>query len=257
MIVVLAVLFIALEALAALWLGAVSVHGPSGLGFAAIGYFVVAATVTWASAALPKGRSRARGAAIVAGTGVLMVALAPALLLTLDRIETHRYRKRVAATRVEGVRDEPIRSPNGDEIGVRVSFTVNAPSAGWYTVSPSLYSMDRASGLWLLPVRGRVDGTPFIGRLEAGRHALDFELYPGIVVTNAQGGGPCLSPVEPPALPAAGEPRSPLRLEIGDTSYGSPWRGGREETTRHAYSVVEMYRAVLAGGLARCDSATQ
>src|SRR3990172_2827081 len=157
----------------------------------------------------------------------------------------------VAAARVSQVQDEPIDSPQGDEIGVRVSFTLDAPSADWYSVFPSLHSSGGARGLWLSPVRGRVDGRSYMGRLQAGRHALEFVLYPGIVSLSPEG-DPCLSPVEPAALPSSDEPRSPLRVEIGDTSYGATWRGGREEITYHAYSTLEMYHAVLAGGLKRC-----
>jgi hypothetical protein len=44
----------------------------------------------------------------------------------------------------------------------------------------------------------------------------------------------------------------PLRVSIGDTTYGETWRGGREEYTQVAYSLVEMYRAVLSAELKPC-----
>jgi hypothetical protein len=249
----LAVVFTVIEALAAFWLAAVARHGPSGLGLAASAYLAVAAALTWAAAVSFRSRPRRLRVAIVLGTGLSMLALAPALLLALDRFETHRRAKRIAATLVSDVRDEPILSPAGEEVGVRLSFTLRVPSAGWYGVWPWLRSAQPGEeDLFLLAIGGRVEGRPYRGRLEAGRQSLEFELYPAAVVGSGGRGEPCVSPAPAPRpLPSA--PASPLRVEIAETSYGSPWNGGREEVTRHAYRLGDMYRAVAAGGLPRCS----
>jgi hypothetical protein len=46
-------------------------------------------------------------------------------------------------------------------------------------------------------------------------------------------GEPCLQPTAPPSLGPSG-PLLPLRVSIGDTTYGETWRGGREEYTQVA-----------------------
>jgi hypothetical protein len=79
------------------------------------------------------------------------------------------------------------------------------------------------------------------------------ELYPPILFIKPRGER-CLSPVLPPSLPEPSAPK-PLRLDISETPYGAPWRGGREESTRAAYDLAEMYRGVLAEGLEPCKVA--
>ena len=54
-----------------------------------------------------------------------------------------------------------------------------------------------------------------------------------------------------PDLPDSLE-ASPLRLAISETTYGIVYRGAREETTRGAYNLVDLYRGVLVEGLKPC-----
>ncbi|MBI2374977.1 MAG: hypothetical protein HYV07_13355 [Deltaproteobacteria bacterium] len=245
-----AVFFTLLEALAAFWLGAVSRHGPAGLTWAAPSYLVLAPALTWWAARRLAALPRPQAVALLVGVGVLVVCLAPASLFLLDRVETRRSERRIAATRLSEVRDEPIISPTGQPIGVRLSFVVEVPHAGFYGFMPSVRATDPAfEGLMLLPVRWTVDGRPQTGPIAAGRHELIYELYPA-GVTMSQG-ELCLQPTAPPSLGPSG-PLSPLRVSIGDTAYGETWRGGREEHTRSAYSVGEMYRAVLSAELKPC-----
>ncbi len=159
----LAILFTALQLLAAFWLAAVARHGPSGLAAAALAYLVAAVALTWWASH--------RGTLPLIAAGVLGLAAAPGVLLGLDALERQARERRVAATRVSDVRDEPILS-RGREVGVRLSFAADGPM---------------------------------------------------------------------PALPDTLAP-APLLLSIEDTTYGSPWRGGREERTRHAYSLGALYR---------------
>ena len=245
-----AAFFIVLEALAAFWLGAVSRHGPAGLAWAAPSYLVLAPGLTWWAARRLAARPRPQAVALLVGVGVLVLGLAPASLFLLDRVETRAREQRIAATRVSDVRDEPIVSRTGNLIGVRLSFVVEVPQAGFYGFMPFVRATDPASeGLRLLPLRWTVDGRPETGPITAGRHEVAYELYPAPVAITQ--GEPCLQPTTPPSLGPSG-PLLPLHVSIGDTSYGETWRGGREEYTQVAYSLVEMYRAVPSAGLKPC-----
>lgn len=59
--------------------------------------------------------------------------------------------KRVAATQVGEVQDEPILSESGRAIGVRLSFVVSVHSSGSYAITPSLHSPDGVSASLQLP----------------------------------------------------------------------------------------------------------
>jgi len=249
MMKVVAGLFIALQALAALALLALSVHGPSGLAVAAFVYFALAAGITVFSAL------RSKSIALTIVSGALMLGLAPATFLLLERIESIAYERRIAGTRVSDVRDEPILSAGGRPIGVRLSFAVVVPSAGYFGISPSLDAPGAATErLSLVPMRRTMDGRPESGRFEPGRrHELVIELYPPILFIRPQGER-CLAPTQVPPLSEPSAAR-PLRVMIYETSYGLPWRGGREESTHGAYDLAAMYRGVLAEGLQPCKVA--
>jgi hypothetical protein len=127
---------------------------------------------------------------------------------------------------------------------VRISFAVEAPQRAYYSFYPSLRSPDApAATLSLVALTATIDGSAPAGEIDRGRHALVFELYPSIV-TQAKG-APCRSSAPMPALPG-GVVAAPLLVSIEDTTYGSPWRGGREERTRNAYSLAELFHAAAA-----------
>src|SRR4051812_7758911 len=123
---VLVALFIVLEALAALFLVAVSVHGPDGLPIAAGIYLVLAAPLTWWA-----GRW-CRNAMLLTLVGVALLAVAPGLIAGMSRLEERKFKRRVTATRVANVRDEPILSSTGRPIGVRVSYDITIPETGYF-----------------------------------------------------------------------------------------------------------------------------
>jgi hypothetical protein len=243
---VLGVLFIFLQALAALAMLALSVHAPSGLASAAPVYLAVAATLTAFAA------YRVKSTPLTLGVGLLMLALAPGIYLALDLLENIVYERRLAATAVSDVRDEPILSAAGRPIGVRLSFAVVLPNAGYFGISPSLDSPGAATErLRLDPMKRTIDGRLESVRFEPGRrHELVIELYPPILFIKPQGER-CLTSVAAPTLPEPSVAK-PLRIMIYETSYGLPWRGGREESTRGAYDLAAMYRGVLAEGLKPC-----
>jgi len=241
-----AALFILLQALAAIALFASSVHGPSGLGVAAPLYLATAAALT-AFAAF-----RAKSMALPIACGVTMLAAAPGLFVLLDRLDGVVYQRRIAATQVSDVRDELIYSAGGAPIGVRLSFAVRVPSAGYFGISPSLDAPGpETERLSLVPLRSTMDGAERGAKFEADRrHQLMFELYPPILSIRPQGER-CLTPVAVPPLAQASTPK-PIRVTIYETSYGLPWRGGTEQFTRGAYDLVAIYRGVLAEGLPAC-----
>jgi hypothetical protein len=246
---VIAALFIILQALAALALLAISVHGPSGLPLAAGLYLALAAGAT----AWTAHRLRSRPLVIAMGAGTL--ALAPGVFFLLNWVEDRTYKNRIAETQVSDVGDEPILSASGRPIGVRISFAVSVPGTGYFGITPSLSSREPATErLRLDAMRWTIDGRPEPRPFEAGRrHAVVVELYPPILFIKPRGER-CLSPVLPPSLPEPSAPK-PLRLDISETPYGAPWRGGREESTRAAYDLAEMYRGVLAERLEPCKVA--
>jgi hypothetical protein len=181
------------------------------------------------------------------------LAAAPALFWTLERAERMAYERRLAATQVSDVRDEPILRA-GTPVGVRLSFSAVVPARGYFGIIPTLYPRDeRMRQLQLVSLRWRFDGRPGppdFGPFEPERkHQLEFELYPPILSINREGVR-CLNPITPPPLPATAS--GLLLVDISDSPYGAPWRGGREEATRNAYDVAAMYRALLAEGLPTC-----
>jgi hypothetical protein len=233
--------FIALQALAALAMLVLSVHAPSGLAVAAPLYLAAAAALTWWTAR--------KSWWLLLATGAAMLAAPPAIYGLLDFAEQTANRNRVAATQVSEVADEPILSAAGQPVGVRLSFSVVAPQRGYFGITPWLYPLDEAArNMTLQPLRWRFDGRPGppdLGPFEPGqRHRLEFELYPPILFITGKGER-CLVNHPSPALPRA-KP-GPLLVEIHETPYGSPWRGGREQPTRGIYDLAGMYRAVAEG----------
>ncbi|MGH8668334.1 MAG: hypothetical protein ACREUH_03800 [Burkholderiales bacterium] len=226
--------FIALQALAALALLVLSVHGPAGTALAAAVYFPIALGLTaWAAAR--------RSWPFLLSAGVLLVAAAPGLYLALDQRDQHLYRQRVAATLVSELRDEPIVSDAGRPIGVRLWFTVSVPQSGSYAISPALYG---AEGLYLNAMRRSLDARAEAWEYEAGRpHRQSAELYPPILVLSAKGVR-CLSPYHPP-LPQRAAP-VPLRIVI----YETPFAG----RTARTYSLPDLYRNVMAERLPPCKA---
>jgi hypothetical protein len=243
--IVLATAFTVVEGVAALGLLAVSVHGPDGLTIAAPLYLLAAVGLTWWTA---RRVGSVRG---VLAVGMLALAAAPGVFMLLEGLDGLAYERRIAATRVSDVRDEPILSASGRPIGVRVSYTVSVPKRGYFGILPSIHSRDaRAERLWLSAARWTVDGRSEPTMFEPGkRHAMRVELYPSIFAISR--GGPCLVSPNAPPLPDT-IVRAPLRLMILETTYGAVYRGAREEVTRESYDLAELYRGVLAEGLARC-----
>ena len=240
-----ALALIALQAMAALAMFALSVHAPAGLGVAAPLYFAAAAALTWWTA-------RKSGWLLIVA-GVATLAAPPAIYGLLDLAERSARDRRIAATQVSDVSDEPILA-DGKPIGVRLAFSVVVPERGHFGITPWLYP--RREGLrhlQLVPVKWRFDGRPAaldFGPFEAGRkHRLEFDLYPPLIAF-AQNGTRCRAPSAAPQLPDSAP--GPLLVDISETSYGALWRGGREEPTRATYDVAAMYRAVLAEGLPAC-----
>jgi hypothetical protein len=236
-----ALAFIALQALAALAMFALSVHAPDGLAVAAPVYFTAAAALTWWSARKSWWHLFA--------TGVAALAAPVAIYGLLDFAGQAADRKRIAATEVRDVADEPILSTAGQPVGVRLSFSVVVPKRGYFGITPSLYPRDESGRhLRLEPLKWRFDGRagpPELGPFEAGqRHNLEFEMYPPILFVTGKGER-CLTHSPSPDLrrPAP----APLLVDLHETPYGAPWRGGREQPTRGTYDLAGMYRAVAEG----------
>jgi hypothetical protein len=243
---VLVALFVVLEALATLGLLVVSVHGPSGLALAACVYFVIAAGLTWWAGL------RLASAVALTGVGVVLLAAAPGLLAALAQLEHFQYERRVAATRIADVRDEPILSATtGRPIGVRVSYKVTVPARGYFAILPSLYARDaRSERLSINAGRWTIDGVSDPKPFEPGKtHAMVVELYPPILFFRRD--ERCLATVLMPPLPASSA-AAPMRVMISDTKYGNVYDGDTERITGGAYDLAELYRGVLGEKLKPC-----
>lgn len=247
-----AVVFILLEAFAAFWLGAVSRHGPPGLGLSALLYVLLAPIFTWFIASRYQGRPRLQRVVITTISGIMLLGLAPVLLLALDWVDEVRREQAISSTHIRHVVDEPILSENGHEIGVRVSFSIELSSSlDAVGVMPMLYSRNPADrNLFLIPLRRFIDGTIYTsGELEAGRYFCTVDLYPAIVSVDA-GGEPCALGKAPPL--DVSTPANPLLISIDNTSFGVSYRGGQDEFTRHSYSIARMYQSIIDGALPPC-----
>ena len=227
-------LFIGVHALLALALFALSVHGPAGLAPGAGLYLAAAvALLLWTAAR--------RSWRFLLAVGVLMLAVPPALFLSLDSLERGRHEARVAATRVSEVHDEPILSRAGRPIGMRLTFAVSVPQSGEFAISPSVYG---AEGLYMDAMQRALDGRADAWEYEAGRtHRQSAELYPPILM-RAPDGSRCLSHFAP-TLPAA-RGGAPLRIVIHET----PFAGH----TERPYDLPQLYRNVIAEKLPSCKA---
>jgi hypothetical protein len=226
---ILVVLFIMLEAVAALGMLAMSVHGPAGLPLAAVVYCAVAASLTvWAARRLGSPWH-------LGGVGLALLALTPAIVAALSAMESRAYRRDVAATLIGNVRDEPILSASGSPIGVRLSYTVTAPKRGYYGVLPSLDEREPSPKsdrrLGLSAARWTNDGSSVPIRFEAyATHEMMVELYPPLLFFGQKGRCRTTSLV-PASLPTAVNP-APLRVSISGTQYGNVYQGDTERLTR-------------------------
>jgi hypothetical protein len=235
---VVAVVLILLQALVALALFTLSVHGPPGLPLAGALYFLAAAALTWWAAR--------RSWPILVAAALAAFAAAPGTYALLDYLDRVAYRNQVAGTTVSEVRDEPILSPAGRVIGVRLSYAVAVPRWGYHGTLPFLYGDGRpAEGLRLESRRWTFDGRggPELGPFQAGKgHRLVVELYPPILHMPHQGAA-CLVPWTYP-LPPPGAP-APLRVDISETPYA-------RQPTQQSYDLPTLYRNVAAEGWRFC-----
>jgi hypothetical protein len=236
-----------LQAVTALALVALSVHGPSGMAVVAPVYLAAAVCLTWWSAR--------RGGSVLSlvGPGVLTLAAAPGILLTLDYLEGRAYQRRIAGTRVTDVRDEAILSAAGRPIGVRVAYTVTVPVRGYFAIVPSLSTRDsRHERLTIHAQQRTIDGRRDPVMFEPGKaHAMVVELYPAILVIARGERCRSLTPAVRLSDSDSAAP-APLRLAISETTYGNPYHGGQERLTRGTYDLGELYRGVLAEELSPC-----
>ena len=234
-----AILFIALQALAAAALFLLSVHGPSALLYAAPAYFVVAAALTWWT-------SR-RSWLLLAVAGIALLGVAPLTYYALEQFERIAYERRVAGTQISEVRDEPILIA-GLPVGVRVTYRVVTPTRGYFGIFASV----DGDGFSLSPRRWSFDGSSGIefGPFAPGRrHDVVVDLYPETYHAE-EGNKPCFRRVVRP-LPPTGQPAR-LRIEIYESPYGSVERGGRAERTVQAYDLGALLRNVAAAGVPPC-----
>jgi hypothetical protein len=238
-------LFIVLQAFAALTMVGLSVHGVAGQAIAAPIYFLVAAGVTlWVGIRVP-------ATFAVAGVGLLLLLGAPGVIAVLGYVERVQYERRVAATRVSDVRDEPIVSASGRTIGVRLTYAVSVPKRGYFGIVPTLSAPGpRNERLRLESVGWTVDGSREPVAFQPGRsHRMVVELYPPILFVARD--KRCLQSSLVPPLPDGVDLR-PLRIVIYESTFGDTYRGGSERFTRGSYDLAELYRGVLAEGLPPC-----
>jgi hypothetical protein len=129
------------------------------------------------------------------------------------------------------------------------------PARGYFAITPSLYSRDpKTERLSLGSARWTIDGSRDSKPFEANKtHSMVVELYPQTLAFKRD--DRCLATSSVAELPE-GTVARPLRIMIFESTYGDTWRGGREETTTGSYDLAELYRGVMAEGLAPCAEAS-
>jgi hypothetical protein len=156
-------------------------------------------------------------------------------------------RSRVGLAEVEGLSDEPIRSPAGDPVGVRLRVRVRVQGGDYY-LTPFLFPADRSRmDVTLLPAESLAAGRNILRHLEAGKtHEIVFDMAPSFYFYGAH----CLPPEQPPSHPER------FRIQIYDTRFHRQFMPPDTlPLTTETYDPAELYRGRRAVGEKVCGVA--
>ncbi len=207
-------------------------------------------------------RRRRRAILLSAGLGVLVLAAAYPVYYATEKDDARRDLEALQAvhnTEVLDLRDEPLHTPAGNPIGVRLSFSVRFPRSGPSAPTPSMFPIGpqfqgarvlRAFRMTVEPAPEPLRNSPLrppYGRYRAGQvYRFTADMLPSFYFPSAGGGGPCIvftSPIEKIASTAEGEVR--FQFHISGTSL-DPLFGSA--ITGQAYSLKSFYDTAVKEG---------
>jgi hypothetical protein len=261
LIPILALAFSTLYVLLSLLLLAFSVHGPSSLPYFAGGYLVLSLTVLWLIFFRLQRPGTRHPTALFCATGGVLAGFSVLAFLLAHAISSGIEKWTVAHTEVANVHDEPLLSAQGNPIGIRVRFSIRFPRTDFHAPHPYLTpeeSFLRETGtlFFLHVIRESVEPEP-----EKTLYQLSFDMIPNFLVQNATGDKLCVAYPPPDArtrerfdqlLRDQTEIRTRYQLSIWESSYGTPWRGGKEEWTENSYSPLAFYQSARQKGAPDC-----
>jgi hypothetical protein len=238
-----------------------SVHGPALLAYFVLGYLVLALALLWISYGFIRRRGYRHGRWLLIAAGILlcaaMVGGSQGSWGLLIEWESARQDRLATATQVFHVHDEPLLSPKGDPIGIRLRYSMRFPNSDYFWHSPSLrIGKDLGTGMWadgrftepaVTPPMQR--GKSGALRYEKGRQ-YDFtaEVIPYFLVQDKAKTKLCI--VEPLPEYRAGFERliaSGEALHYKITVTGTKF----EAETENAYSPKTFYESALKEGAVR------
>ena len=265
---ILAVAFSTLYVLLALLLLLFSVHGPDSLPSFAGGYLVVSLTVLWLVFFRLQRPDARHPTVLFCATGVVLAGFSVLAFLLAHDISSGIEKWTVAHTEVANVHDELLLSPRGNPIGIRVRYSIRFPRTDFHAPHPYLTpeeSLLRETGtlFFLHVIRESVEPELEKTNKFKGKtlYQLSFDMIPNFLVQNATGDKLCVAYPPPDArtrerfdqlLRDQTEIRTRYQLSIWESSYGTPWRGGKEEWTENSYSPLAFYQSARQEGAPDC-----
>ncbi len=235
-----------------------TVHGPQAFPYAVLVFLVMAESALWCWFFFLRRRAYRHTTYMLIsgalGLGVAMTAASNAAWYPLVDREFARQERLAAATKVSGMRDEVLLSPQRNPIGVRLKYSVRFPSGDYFRQSASLQADSRlAVGIWADGRRASEVIEPSMAtaangvrRYEKGR-TYDFttEFLPNFLTWNPQKTRLCIVDF-PPEYAAAFRTlmanASPLHYTI--TISGTGYRA----QTEHAYDLRSFYQSAEKEG---------
>lgn len=260
--------FSILYGLLALLLLAFSAHGPDSLPYFAGGYLVVSLTVLWLIFLRLQRPGIRHPTALFCLVGVVLAGCSVLAFFLADALSTAIEKWTVAHTQVANVHDELLFSSRGNPIGIRFRFSIRFPRSDYHAPHPYLIPEDRflreTGSLFFFHVT-RETVEPALEKTNRFKgdllYQLSFDMIPNFLVQNAAGDKLCIA--YPPHDTRTGEQfdrflregseiRTRYQVSIWETSYGAPWRGGKEEWTKNSYTPLAFYQAALKEGAEEC-----
>jgi hypothetical protein len=241
-----------------------SVHGPHFFPYFMLGYLCIAEVVLWSWYFFVRRRGWKRKTLLLVagavGLGISIIGASPVISSRLNEWEFARLEQQAAATEVFDLRDELLRSPNGNPIGLRLMYSIRFPrdyfnhDAFWQSASLQP-QRDLAVGTWAEgrrtdqkiepPMRSAAGGLQY----EEGKvYHFTTEFLSNFLIWNAEKTRLCtLKP--PPEYAVAFEELvtsgTPLRYRI--TMSGTKYQG----LTENDYDLKTFYESAAKEGAAQ------
>jgi len=214
--------------------------------------------------AIQKREFRYKNASFVALAVALCVWVMPAWRIELA-LEEHQDRAIIATLRrieVLDVADEPLLTPQGKPLGIRMRYSVQFPHTGLYFPAPILAPTDqrlqkrsmRIIGIEIGPqpeeMRSDSSNTGTYARYKGNiTYRFVVDLVPGFLVVSRDKSKSCLSFLNASErnIVTTSEYTTHFRVHIDGTDYGG-YFGGASQFTKNAYTIKDFYEDAVANG---------